>query len=288
MLYKPTQIVVLNLIHAKKKIIHASRIMDVTNVTMSLCENNQKFHWGFDAAFIIIQGTILLLGIFLNGLIALVLLNSERNPVDVFQLHQSIGGSVEGLLSIPMFFYARYCVDSSLRLAVLLFKWQATMMVMIWTHLSVSNIILVILRTVQICQMRPRKLLSPAKATWLMGMIWVFTATSATLACYKAYSLYFSTSGSNYSFAAIQYVTSVILCMLVSGICNMITTCYLKRYILVGLEFFAVNKLKWAKNTLAISYFSSLLTQVKLEHWQLGRFCLFLLSFNSLNFEYCM
>ena len=231
-----------------------SNISLLINSTSNHCDV-KYFHWSVDAICITLNFTIITLGIYVNSLIAIVLLNSERSPVDLIHLNLTIGGCLDAILSIPSYLYGRYAyhIGSNGHLVFLLWRLQATHFVMIWTHHCVCDMMLVVLRTLQICKMGHRKILSHNKAIWSMVATWILSAVGPLVAVSDAFS----------SFSMMPLcLASELLSFLIIGVCNVITSRYMKNQNLTGLEFLAANRLNRANTTISIAYFTSILTQV--------------------------
>ena len=95
--------------------------------------------------------------------------------------------------------------------------------------------------------------MSHNKAIWSMVATWILSAVGPLVDVSDAFS----------SFSMMPLcLASELLSFLIIGVCNVITSRYMKNQNLTGLEFLAANRLNRANTTISIAYFTSILTQV--------------------------
>ena len=147
-------------------------------------------------------------------------------------------------------------------MVTLIFKWQTGLFMINWTHQCTSNVLLVALRTKQISRRKKGRILSHTKAKWSMVALWLLSAVVPVVISVQTYYSYIQIKNSDVSILGVQYVVCTVLTMFVVGICNIATARFLKRQQLLGLAYFATERLKRARNTIVFAYIAALVAQV--------------------------
>ena len=203
-----------------------------------------------------------LAGLFMNGLVARVLISHSTTSLDVVQLSQCIGILLEAIVALPMYFYSRY-LRLSLKDSYLHYTWSMDLFTADWIFQCCSMVLTVVMRTLQILRLSRHEILSRGAALGWMAMFFLgsllipFTEGSLnTLALDGAEEVQLPNSiVSKYTFLLITGVS-----IGVTGLCNLAVGLFLRRTYQVG---FNTMHLKRAVDTLTIGFASCLLGQVK-------------------------
>ena len=89
------------------------------NASLNECTAGDMESAWIDSLAIVLKCSLVSLGFASNWIIVWVLLQKDRNPVEVIQLNQSVGSSLDAIFCLPLYFLAKHffkvkCRDTAL------------------------------------------------------------------------------------------------------------------------------------------------------------------------------